>query len=362
MRPAEFESKDIIEAGLALQSEGRNVTGFAIRSRIGGGRADRLIEVWKEYKATEAAVTAEPVAELPVELEEEVKGVSSALTERLFKIATELNDKAVRAAERRITEISRAAGENTAQAERELADASRIVEELEENLEKLRTEYATSLEQINILSKKEHQQELQLTQLQERLAGMQKQLESAEQRIIEISSAADEKNVQAGRELADTLHIVENLQESLAGLKIEYAASLDKNKLLSEKEHQQELQLAQLQERLTGTQKQLELSELRVSENMQEHESSINNLRSQYVSDTGQLKADHEQKELELNRRIDDAAIKMNNIITAHDQLREEKALLAGEVKTLVSQNEQLIKLLESAGKPSSKPKNDTAR
>lgn len=357
MRPVEFEAKDIIEAGLSLQSEGRNVTGFAIRARIGGGRADRLIEVWKEYKATEAAVTAEPVVELPVELEEEVRGLSSALTERLFKIATELNDKAVRAAERRITEISRAAGENTAQAERELADASRIVEDLEESLEKLKTEYATSLDQINVLSKNEHQLELQLAQRQERLAGTQKQLESAEQRITEISRAAAEKNAQAEKEMTDALHIVEDLKKSLAELKTEYVKSLDQNKILSEKEHQQELQLAQLQERLAGTKKQLEASEQKISETTQEYEDTINKLRSQHISDIKEIKAGHENKESELNHRIDDAALKMNNMITAHEQLREEKALLAGEFKTLASQNKQLMKLLESTGNLHQNPK-----
>lgn len=35
MRPATFEPEQIIEAGRALQAEGRNITGFALRNRIG---------------------------------------------------------------------------------------------------------------------------------------------------------------------------------------------------------------------------------------------------------------------------------------------------------------------------------------
>ncbi|EDV4071423.1 hypothetical protein NB12_003361, partial [Salmonella enterica subsp. enterica serovar Pomona] len=118
MRPATFEPQQIIEAGLALQAEGRNITGFALRNRVGGGNPGRLKQVWDEYLSSQTEVTAEPVAELPVEVAEEVKAVSSALAERISQLATELNDKAVRAAERRVAEVTRAAGEQTAQAER----------------------------------------------------------------------------------------------------------------------------------------------------------------------------------------------------------------------------------------------------
>ncbi len=33
MRPATYEPEQIIEAGLALQAEGRNITGFALRNQ-----------------------------------------------------------------------------------------------------------------------------------------------------------------------------------------------------------------------------------------------------------------------------------------------------------------------------------------
>ena len=49
MRPATFEPQQIIEAGLALQAEGRNITGFALRNRVGGGNPGRLKQVWDEY-------------------------------------------------------------------------------------------------------------------------------------------------------------------------------------------------------------------------------------------------------------------------------------------------------------------------
>lgn len=52
MRPATFEAEQIIEAGLALQAEGKRITGFGLRNRTGGGSPARLKQVWDEYQAT----------------------------------------------------------------------------------------------------------------------------------------------------------------------------------------------------------------------------------------------------------------------------------------------------------------------
>ena len=38
MRPAEFTPEQIIEAGQELQAAGRNITGFALRQKVGGDR------------------------------------------------------------------------------------------------------------------------------------------------------------------------------------------------------------------------------------------------------------------------------------------------------------------------------------
>ncbi|EEM2539805.1 hypothetical protein C3N85_23810 [Salmonella enterica subsp. enterica serovar Morehead] len=95
MRPATYEPEQIIEAGLALQAEGRNITGFALRNQVGGGNPGRLRQIWDEYQASQSTVVTEPVAELPVEVAEEVKAVSAALAERITQLATELNDKAI---------------------------------------------------------------------------------------------------------------------------------------------------------------------------------------------------------------------------------------------------------------------------
>jgi len=45
MRPAEFAPEAIIDAGQALQAAGRNITGFALRQKVGGGNPSRLKQV-----------------------------------------------------------------------------------------------------------------------------------------------------------------------------------------------------------------------------------------------------------------------------------------------------------------------------
>ncbi|MDH2436627.1 DNA-binding protein [Pokkaliibacter sp. MBI-7] len=51
MRPAEFSPEEIIAAGEALVAAGRNVTGFALRQKVGGGNPNRLKQVWDESQA-----------------------------------------------------------------------------------------------------------------------------------------------------------------------------------------------------------------------------------------------------------------------------------------------------------------------
>jgi len=135
MRPTEFPAEAIIAAGQSLQAAGRNVTGFALRQRVGGGNPARLRQVWDEYLASNTTAQAQPLAELPVEVADEVAAVTAALKERITTLAVELNDKAVKAAERRVAEVVRAAGEQREQAERELADATSTVDDLEKTLD-----------------------------------------------------------------------------------------------------------------------------------------------------------------------------------------------------------------------------------
>lgn len=188
MRPAEFTPETIIQAGQELQATGRNITGFALRQKVGGGNPSRLKQVWDEYISSQAVTKAEPVAELPVEVADEMAAVTKALTDRLANLAVELNDKAVKAAERRVAEVIRTAGEQREQAERELADASQTVDDLENSLD----EAKRRVEELeNLLSKQRNTNQdlsIELAHARERLAVIvQSSKTAADEHIAELN-------------------------------------------------------------------------------------------------------------------------------------------------------------------------------
>lgn len=307
MRPVTFTHDDIIEAGKALLAEGRNITGFALRKKVGGGDANRLRLVWDEYQAGQSVVEHEPVAELPVEVAEEMKAVSVALTERIAQLTLELNDKAVRASERRVAEVTRAAGEQTAQAERELADAAQTVDDLEEALDTLRDEHSTTLLALNESRSKEQSQAIELAQLRERLAATEKQLAEADR---------------AGKAAAE--------------------------------QHRQEQ---------AGLQTRLDAAESKLAEAITHHEAELRGVREQYTGEAKELKAQHSQIESDLRKRLDEAGktasaelkarqTALDKALNEATEAREAKAAMMGELKALKSHNEQLAALLAGKAEP----------
>lgn len=173
MRPVTYTPEDIIEAGKTLQAEGRNITGFALRNKVGGGNPNRLRHVWDEYQAKESITAHESVAELPAEVAEIMKAGAAAFTGHITQLTVVLNDKAVRAAQRRVAEVIRAA-------ERELVNAAQTVDSQVETLDVLRDEHRTTLAKLDNIMAKEQAQPIELAQLYERLAAAEKRLSEAE--------------------------------------------------------------------------------------------------------------------------------------------------------------------------------------
>lgn len=213
MRPAEFPAEAIIEAGQALQAAGRNVTGFALRQKVGGGNPSRLRQVWDEHLASNSVAQVQPVAELPVEVAEEVSNVTKALTERIAALAVELNDKAVKAAERRVAEVLRTAGEQRKQDERELADAATTVVDLESTLDDTKAEVETLTTKLSESQAHAQAQAVELAQLRERLAA------------TEQTNRADAEKHAA--ELARAHETAERLRAELDALRKDSATELD---------------------------------------------------------------------------------------------------------------------------------------
>ena len=115
MRPPEITDHDIIQAGQQILAAGRPVNGFALRTLTEGGKPARLMKVWEEHLSGQTALPVSlPNAELPLQMAEELTGVTKALNERLAALVISLNNQAVQAAERRVHQAQRAADETTA--------------------------------------------------------------------------------------------------------------------------------------------------------------------------------------------------------------------------------------------------------
>lgn len=179
MRPVDFTPEQIIEAGQALQSAGRSITGFALRQKVGGGNANRLKQVWDEHLSSQTIAEAEPMAELPVEVAQELSRVTEALVARLGAMAVDINDRAVKASERRVADVVRAAGEQREQAERELADATETVDDLEQQLDSAQEACDSLKQQLGQIQASKQEQAVELAQLRERLASVEKSAKEA---------------------------------------------------------------------------------------------------------------------------------------------------------------------------------------
>ncbi len=198
MRPVEFTNETVIKAGQELQAQNRNITGFALRQKTGGGTPARLKQVWDEHISSQSVTVSEPVSELPVEVADEVVAVAKALTERITALAVELNDKAVKASERRVHEVVRAAGEQREQAERELVDAAQTLDDLEEKLDAVQALNVALEAQLETAKATAQKHAIDLEGLRERFAVLDVQ----GQRIQEAAQAEAEEHTKTRQLLA----------------------------------------------------------------------------------------------------------------------------------------------------------------
>lgn len=229
MRPAEYTDEEILEAAQKLIETGRRVTGFALRERVGGGNPTRLKQVWDEHIAQQSAAANEPVIDLPVEVAEDLAKVSKALTDQLLALASSLNGKAVKAAERRVAEVIRSADDQREQAERELADAAATVEELDAALDLARGERDELEQAVEAAHRENHAQAIEIAQLNERLAAQARQLAAAQEQHQAEITAANERSDRLATELEQTrqqgAEVVGRLRQEVADLKAQGAAA-----------------------------------------------------------------------------------------------------------------------------------------
>jgi len=205
VRPTEVTDAEVVQAGEALIAANRNVTGFALRKALGGGSAPRLRQVWDDHLNSQSLSKVEPVAELPNEVASELRELTDGLVQRLQNMAVGLNDKAVKASEKRVSELVKSVGAQRAQAERELADASTAVDELESQLGAAAQEKAQLLAKLDASNTTIQQQAVELAQLTERLAAAERATNTAQERLVAAETGARVAAEQVAKEAEKTV-------------------------------------------------------------------------------------------------------------------------------------------------------------
>nr|QBM91761.1 Plasmid replication region DNA-binding N-term [Pseudomonas sp.] len=191
-RSAEFTEDKIIEAGRSMLAAGKRITGFGLRNAVGGGNANRLLEVWETHALQHSESEPELLSELPLEVSEHLGNVINSFTgefkEQMTRLAVDMNHRAHKASERRVKEMTRAAEEMQEAAKAEVEDASAAVEKAEGELEKSRNLAADFERRLNQSQEADRQKGFEITQLKKELADLQKSAsKAADEAVKEIT-------------------------------------------------------------------------------------------------------------------------------------------------------------------------------
>ena len=320
MRPAEFADQDIVKAGQELSTKGRAITGFALRQRVGGGNPTRLLQVWEAHLSSQAVATVEPVADLPVEVSEELAAIKKSLIDRLESLASNLNDRAVKAAERRVRELVKTAGEQRSQADREVADAALTVEDLERQLDQLQATADGLNAQLAQASATRQTQAVALAQLEERLAaGDRASQAAASQHAGAMARAQEDLRTEQAKHHQEVSQLGAELAQQE---KIHQAVVAERGQLATD---------------LAACQAQLASSE-------RDHEE----LLRLAAADAKRAQAQLDKVEAELDQARKEASL-MRSQAT---QAREEAAGLRGQAQAQQAQVADLMGMLKHCGAP----------
>ncbi len=108
MRKAEVSNDEIIDAGIALQFEGKTVTGYKLKTKIGRGRPDRLFEEWEKHLG--GGSDLEFINEIHIlepEIEDLLSDLTQSLNTQLAQLVTSVDKKIKEMADKKVEVIQK---------------------------------------------------------------------------------------------------------------------------------------------------------------------------------------------------------------------------------------------------------------
>ena len=319
MRPVQFNDEIVIQAAKDLEAAGRSVTGFAIRQKVGGGNPTRLKQVWDEHKSSLSVEIAVPATELPGEVADELETVTGALTKRLHALASELNHKAVKAAQLMVNDVLKSAGEHRQLADRELQDAAETVDDLEKQLDASEAKIVDLAKDLDLSQANVQANAVEIARLNERLvASAQLAIEFTEFKKSNVAATQVHQNAMTAieAELAQIRGEREALVKDLASAQAKSAA-----------DNQASVESARRAERVEA-----ELVKVRGE-------------REALVKDLANTQAKSAGTDEQLKKAAKEASVHVAERDEARKQAgtaREEAAKLAGKVEALEQQIDNL--------------------
>lgn len=341
MRPTEFTDEQIIKAGQEVESQGRRVSGFAIRKQLGGGTQSRFKAVWEAYKAKDAVETPVENRDLPVEIENLLGQLGQTLIEQLRSLALNINNQAHRISERRVAEVlQRSAAERTQHAE-EIQEASDAVDDLDKEVEALKEQVKEWQQRAEVAQETSTRLNAELAASTERQRSMTAELAEVKPRLAELiqSNKALEAELVPLRPLKEE---VPRLRESaraqaneLAEMRAENTAGARREQALQEQVATQSTRIRELE--TTGRDSEIELALLRP-------------LKDQLA----QLQLSHDalanlvaERKTELATRDEKIKGLERDVLQQHERREENQRDMGRQVKALQEEIKTYQKLLE---------------
>jgi colicin import membrane protein len=347
MRPIEVTDEQIIAAGKQLIAAERRVTGFALRQVTKSGDSKRLKKVWDDYQHTaQSGTTTEPQTDLPAEMIEVVAQVSSALVDKINKIAIELNNIAVKASERRITALVQDTNELRKQVEQELIDANVTVTNLETELDSKDIEIEQLIKRLEEANHSAQTQAVEIAQFRERLLAAETSAKNeAEHAMNQITSLTNEKQTLIAWQQA--LHTeIDLFKEDLADKRAELKQLQPTVQLLTDKNDAYSFEISELKSDLVETKAVLahqnsELeklnSQLAIKTNeSQDAEQEIIAIRELLAKTSGQLELANIQN-LALMAAISDERLKKSQVAESKIEDANSETAISCEVQDSIS-------------------------
>lgn len=263
-RPTEYDDGQVVAAGHKLLEAGRRVTGYALRREVGGGDPNRLSRIWKTHQQQQEVIETEPVQDLPVEVEDLLRQVTSGVVEQMNAMAVRLNTMAVQTAERRVADVMASARETQDQAEAELADAAATVEDLEKQLDTLQDVRTAQDNKLEAATETADRDRSRISQLERDLAVTKEKLEQESGKRVAAENELKEINTR-NRALENDKHDLRSQRDTLKSTVDEQKAQIvslnSTNENLVNTRSELKTQLATLAEREEATLKRIEQAE-----------------------------------------------------------------------------------------------------